>query len=76
MRSKLRMRLVLLSSLMLFSTLSGCETTTGSGATDGHASFCSVASPIYWSKDDTASTIEQAKELNAVGVKLCGWGSK
>ena len=76
MRSKLRMRLVLLSSLMLFSTLSGCETPTGSGATDGHASFCSVASPIYWSKDDTASTIEQAKELNSVGVTLCGWGSK
>jgi len=46
----------------------------GSAATDGHAGFCDIASPIYWSKADTADTIVQAKELNAVGVKLCGWG--
>lgn len=66
----------LLFGLIFCCILNGCATTTGSGATDGHASFCSVATPIYWSKEDTAATIAQAREHNAAGVKICGWGKK
>lgn len=74
MRSMLPKPRVLLFSLTFFSTLSGCAMTTGSAVTDGRASFCEVASPLYWSKDDTAATVAQVKEYNAVGKTLCGWG--
>jgi hypothetical protein len=42
----------------------------------GHASFCDVAKPIYWSKADSVDTIEQAKEHNAIGKALCNWGAQ
>lgn len=61
------------SALLLPIILTGCQTTTGSVATSG-ARFCDVARAIYWSRHDTAPTIEQIKEHNAVGLALkCGW---
>ena len=63
--------------------LIGCATMTASGGgtdlpagTDklGRAAFCDVAEPIAWSALDTDGTIRQAKEHNAVGVRLCAWG--
>lgn len=39
------------------------------------STFCAVAKPIYWSSKDTDDTIAQAKEHNAVGKALCGWGA-
>lgn len=63
--------------------LIGCATMTASGGgTDppagadklGRAAFCDVAEPIAWSALDTDGTIRQAKEHNAVGTRLCGWG--
>jgi len=64
--------------MMLCGILTGCATPmTGSAATEaGHASFCDVAKPIYWSKADSADTIVQAKEHNAVGKALCNWGAQ
>jgi hypothetical protein len=47
-----------------------------SARTDAGASFCAVAKPILWSARDTDETIVQAKEHNAVGIKLCGWGGQ
>ena len=42
------------------------------------ASFCDVmgrsGGPFRWSKDDTRETKERADVLNAIGVRLCGWG--
>lgn len=58
-------------------TLTGCVTTTGSVApTSGAAPFCKVAEPIYWSAKDTDKTIAAVKEHNAVGKKICNWGSR
>ncbi len=75
MRSRLPTMRVLLLGLMLSVIPVGCATMTGSAVTDdAHATFCQIASPIYWSKDDTAATVQQVKELNAVGMRLCGWG--
>ncbi len=37
------------------------------------ASFCDVASPIYWSLRDTPGTTRQVKLHNEAGVTLCGW---
>lgn len=36
-------------------------------------SFCLIAQPIAWSSKDTPETIEQVKEMNALGVRLCHW---
>lgn len=60
---------LILLSVMLF--LAGCQSQsqTASAETD----FCLIAKPFYWSKDDTAQTIEQAKKINAIGIKLCNW---
>ena len=53
--------------------LTACQTTTPSAEING-ANFCTVAKAIYYSKHDTAPTIEQIREHNAVGVALkCGW---
>lgn len=65
-----------LARLLIASSLAGlaaCMTLTGSGATK--PLFCDIAKPIYWSAKDTDETIVQAKELNALGVKLCAWKS-
>lgn len=56
--------------LALASTLAACKT-TGSGETS--AALCDQFRPIRWSQHDTAETIRQAKETNAVGVSICGW---
>lgn len=60
--------------------LTGCVTTTGSNApikaASGEAPFCKVAEPIYWSDKDSDKTIAQVKEHNAVGKKICNWGSR
>jgi hypothetical protein len=58
---------------MLLATLTGCQTTTLSSETDA-AAFCATAKAIYYSRHDTAPTIAQIREHNAVGVALkCGW---
>jgi len=51
-----------------------CQTTASSGPNS--LLFCQGAKPILWSAKDTAPTIGQAKEHNAVGKAACGWGSK
>jgi hypothetical protein len=64
-------RLFVLTSLV---TLTSCATPTISVApTDKVA--CASFAPVYWSKSDTDKTIAQAKEHNAVGKALCGWGA-
>jgi len=63
--------------LMLLMGLAACQTTTPSGEIEGPlegASFCQAARAIYYSRHDTAPTIAQIREHNAVGVALkCGW---
>jgi len=64
---------VKLFGLTSLATLSGCQTTTLSSETDA-ATFCAAAKAIYYSRHDTAPTIAQIREHNAVGVALkCGW---
>lgn len=68
----------LLTTSLFAILLVGCQT-TGSGGIDGKAmagivGFCESAEPIYWSKTDSPETVRQAKEHNAVGIALCGWG--
>lgn len=62
---------------MLLMGLAACQTTTPSGVIEGSlegASFCQAARAIYYSRHDTAPTIAQIREHNAVGVALnCGW---
>ena len=60
---------------ILIALLTQACQTTGSGARND-APFCSAAKPIYWSAKDTAATIGQVKEHNAVGKALCEWGKK
>lgn len=65
-----------LFGLLLLPTLTACQTTTPSDGTETlqGASFCQAARAIYYSRHDTAPTIAQIKEHNAVGVALkCGW---
>jgi hypothetical protein len=57
--------------LALVLPLAGCGTMTAGGATK--AALCDQFRPILWSQSDTAETIRQAKEANAVGAALCGW---
>ena len=63
-----------ISAMLSLVILTACcqVPTTVSDATDA-ASFCQIAKPIRWSKLDTPETIEQVKELNAIGIKICGW---
>lgn len=53
---------------------SGCANVTPFPGTNGELTFCQGAKPLRWSQMDTDDTIVQIKELNAVGVRLCGWG--
>lgn len=69
----------LFAPLMPLLVLTGCQSTNGTqtsainGPLDG-ASFCQAARAIYYSRHDTAPTIEQIREHNAVGAALkCGW---
>lgn len=69
------MRLALMLSAVTL-ILSGCATTTGSGATStpppAAETYCQIAKPITWSSRDTDDTIRQVKEHNAVYLRLCG----
>jgi hypothetical protein len=69
-------RALMLSAISLF-ILTSCTTTTASSGRTSAAppAFCLIAQPIYWSDHDTPETIRQAKAHNAVGKKLCGWGT-
>ena len=59
--------------LMFCLMMASCQSTTLSEGTD-RATFCQAAKAIYYSKHDTAPTIAQIREHNAVGVALkCGW---
>lgn len=66
-------------ALMLpLTLLASCATTTVGSVTELPAelkqpSFCSVAKGISWSSHDTAQTVWEIKEHNAVGATLCGW---
>lgn len=35
--------------------------------------LCEAFRPLLWSARDTDETIRQAREHNAVGVRVCGW---
>lgn len=63
---------------MCLPMMGSCQTTTLSDETNvGKATFCQAAKAIYYSKHDTAPTIAQIREHNAVGVALkCGWLKK
>lgn len=63
-------------SLMLCPLMLSCQT-TGSAATEPKVvdSFCAVAKPIAWSRQDTRETATQVQEHNTLGKKLCGWGT-
>jgi hypothetical protein len=60
-------------AILLVIPLAACQT-TGSAVTE--ATFCGAAKAIYWSKNDTAPTVAQVREHNAVGKSLCAWGKK
>lgn len=73
------MKSILVAKLALVSVLpmlAACQTTQTSLGAISHASFCSLAEPIYFSKADTELTKKQVRELNAIGKKLCGWKGK
>jgi hypothetical protein len=76
MPQKLRWPLARLCAPILLAALSGCQTMTPSSAISD-ASFCDAARAIYYSRHDTAPTIAQIREHNAVGLALkCGWIKK
>jgi len=52
--------------------LAGCQSTAKYKPS---AAECNMFAPIYWSRKDTLSTIQQVKTHNAVG-KICGWQGK
>lgn len=59
--------------------LASCATMTGSGGIEAppdfkSASFCTLAKPISWSAKDTAETVGQIKQHNAVWTTLCQGG--
>ena len=67
-----------LTALVCALTLAACNMTESElrrKATADTAAFCDLARPIYWSRKDTLSTIQQVKTHNAVG-KICGWKGK
>lgn len=59
-------------ALMLPLMIHGCMM-TGSAAIPRGATFCEIARPIHWSREDTIPTVKAVKEHNAAGKKLCGW---
>lgn len=48
--------------------LTGCQSTTRTGATDA---VCSIFPPITWSSRDTPETIEQVRRHNAGRDSYC-----
>ena len=67
-RRRARRLALTLSPLLL---TAACRTTAGGGI-EG-ASFCAVARPIAWSRNDTRETLAGIAEHNAVGKAICGW---
>lgn len=63
-------RPVLICAILSLVTLGACATTTRSAVPTDKV-YCSVAQPIYWSKNDTDNTIAQVKEANAAWKSLC-----
>lgn len=66
---------------LLLPTLIACASQTDSSAPTSQpvsspSEFCAIAKPIFWSAHDTDATILAVKEYNAVGKRLCGWGSQ
>ena len=68
----------LLFGMLLLAGLPACATTTSLRETDPNAGadFCAIAKPFRWNPQDTDESILQAKEWNAIGVKLCNWKGK
>lgn len=71
--------------MLLLVTLAGCATTTGSVSTTEYgicddprteAKWDGLLQPTYWRSSWPDDAIEQAKERNAVGLRVCGeqWG--
>lgn len=71
---KLKRRGMLCGMAML---AGACQSTKGTQTFEtnqGGATFCQIAKAIYYSRHDTAPTIKQIREHNAVGAALkCGW---
>lgn len=57
--------------LPVFLSISHCQT-TGIAETSSGATFCQIAKPITWSRNDTRPTQEQVVEHNLVHRTLCG----
>lgn len=57
-------------AIIIAALLAGC--TTASVKVDG----CTIFSPIYGSKQDTAGTRSQVDAHNARGIGACGWSGK
>lgn len=58
----------LLGCGLLTLMVTGCMTTTASVVTD---SSCDIFEPILWSQQDTAETVQQIREHNAVFREVC-----
>jgi hypothetical protein len=80
--SKMLKRLVRAFAILPFVTLTACETLMnsleiepkGSQVVTNSDSFCLIAQPILFDRfNDTEPTIEQVKEHNAIGKRLCHW---
>lgn len=78
MSKTLKMLALTCSAISLLALTSCASLTSSHGRTDPAPAreFCLIAHPIRWSVKDTDETIRQAREHNAVGKKLCGWGTK
>lgn len=63
-------RPALICAILSLVTLSGCATMTATSVPTDKV-YCSVAQPIYWSKNDTDKTISQIKEANAAFKAIC-----
>ena len=84
MRCWMRPLLAIGFVIVLALILAGCQTTTATGAIDGvstlakadrgRPAICGAIEPIRWSRSDTAETITQVKEHNAVFDALCRRG--
>lgn len=56
--------------LALGLTLTACTVTAGG---ETKSALCDQFRPIRWSQSDTAETVAQVKQSNAVGAALCNW---
>lgn len=74
--SRLGIWFVLSTSAIL---LPSCMTTNSeekvTDLVDATRVACLVFKPFYWHANDTPGSVKQAKEHNAAGKALCGWGA-